>query len=168
MQSTSTSATVDCSDDTTYEQVKNKVMELEALSTRWDSSNSLSLPTRVGMDEATPMEVDYIRGDKGKKGGKEKTKDQKGKSWRSGDKGKSQPEHVLVPSSLWRNVQLCHNCCALSSFLLHPFLMLCPSFQSLLSQVEEQSPAGVNPGGASSSSGQGGQVKEDRQSLHPT
>ena len=82
-------------------------MELETLPTRWDSSNSLSLPTRVGIDEATPMEVGYIRGDKGKKGGTGKTKDQKGKSkgkekgksktdgtcsWRSGDKGKSQWE----------------------------------------------------------------------------
>lgn len=31
------------SDTATYE-LKNKVMELEALATRWDSSNSLSLP----------------------------------------------------------------------------------------------------------------------------
>ena len=91
------------SDETTYEQVKNKVMELEALATRWDSSNSLSLPTRMSMDEATPMEVDYIRGEKGKKGGKGKSKDQKGKtkgkekgktktdgkgSWKSSDKGR--------------------------------------------------------------------------------
>ena len=44
-------------DSTTHEQLKNKVMELEALATRWDSSNSLSLPTRLGMDEAVPMEV---------------------------------------------------------------------------------------------------------------
>ena len=59
------------------------------------------------MDEATPMEVDYIRGDKGKKGGKGKTKDSKGKSkgndkgktktegkgtWKSSEKGKSQWE----------------------------------------------------------------------------
>ena len=73
------------------------------MATRWDSSNSLSLPTRLGMDEAVPMEVDYIRGDKGKKGGKSKSKDkgkskgkEKGKgksegkgSWKSGEKGKS-------------------------------------------------------------------------------
>ena len=63
-------------DSATYEQVKNEVMELEALSTRWDSSNSLSLPTRSGIDEATPMEVNRIR-DKGKKGGKGKSKDTK-------------------------------------------------------------------------------------------
>ena len=56
--------------------MKNEVMELEALSTRWDSSNSLSLPTRSGIDEATPMEVNRIR-DKGKKGGKGKSKDTK-------------------------------------------------------------------------------------------
>ena len=55
------------------------------------------------MDEAVPMEVDYIRGDKGKKGGKSKLKDkgkfkgkEKGKgklegkgSWKGGDKGKT-------------------------------------------------------------------------------
>ena len=118
-------------DETTYEQVKNKVMELEALSTRWDSSNSLSLPTRVGMDEATPMEVDYIRGDKGKKGGKGKSKDQKGKSkgkkgkaktdgkgsWKSGDKGKSQWEKggfgkkgKTSEKSAKGKAGACHNC----------------------------------------------------------
>ena len=76
-------------DGATYEQVKNKVMELEALSTRWDSSNSLSLPTRSGIDEATPMEVDQIR-DKGKKGGKGKSKGTKGKAKRKDKGGKSQ------------------------------------------------------------------------------
>ena len=63
-------------DSTTYEQLKNKVMELEALATKWDSSNSLSLPTRMPLDEAVPMEVDNIQ--KGKKGGKSKSKDGKG------------------------------------------------------------------------------------------
>ena len=62
-------------DSTTYEQLKNKVMELEALATKWDSSNSLSLPTRMPLDEAVPMEVDNIQ--KGKKGGKSKSKDGK-------------------------------------------------------------------------------------------
>ena len=72
-------------DTTTYEQLKNKVMELEALATKWDSSNSLSLPTRMSMDEAVPMEVDNIQ--KGKKGGKSKSKDGKGKT-KGKEKGK--------------------------------------------------------------------------------
>ena len=70
---------------TTYEQLKNKVMELEALATKRDSSNSLSLPTRMPLDEAVPMEVDNIQ--KGKKGGKSKSKDGKGKT-KGKDKGK--------------------------------------------------------------------------------
>ena len=40
--------------------------ELEAIATRWDSSNSLALPTRAGLDESTPMEVDYIGREKDK------------------------------------------------------------------------------------------------------
>ena len=92
------------SDTTKFEDLKDKIMELEAIATRWDSSNSLTLPTRAGMDESTPMEVDYVGKEKGKKGGKTKSKDQKGKSkgkekgkmksdgkgsWKSSEKGKS-------------------------------------------------------------------------------
>lgn len=92
---------------TTYEQLKEKATELEALATKWDSSNSLSLPTRMSMDEATPMEVDNVR-DKWKKGGNSKSKDSKGQakgkekgksktdggrgSWKTSEKGKSQWE----------------------------------------------------------------------------
>lgn len=42
-------------------------------------------------DEATPMDIDYIRGDKGKKGGKRKSKDSKGNS-QGKHKGKSKSE----------------------------------------------------------------------------
>ena len=86
-------------DTTTYEQLKDRIIQLEAVTTKWDS-------TRTTGDEATPMEVDYIgKVGKGKKGSKGKGKDAKGKdkgkdkgkyggkdgkgSWKGADKGKS-------------------------------------------------------------------------------
>ena len=163
------------SDETTYEQVKNKVMELEALSTRWDSSNSLSMPTCAGMDEATPMEVDYIRGDKGKKGGKgNKSKDQKGKpkgkekgkaktdgkgSWRSGDKGKSLWEKggfgkkgKTPEKGAKGKAGACHNCGKVGHYAKDCWA---PK-RAQVSQVEEQSPTGANPGGATLHGAKGG------------
>ena len=77
-------------DSTTYESLKNKIHHLEALTTRWEASNSLALPTRASGDDPMPMEVDYVGKEKGKKGGK-KGKDAKGKS-KSKDKGKGKPE----------------------------------------------------------------------------
>ena len=61
---------------TTYEQLKERIIQLEAVTTKWDSANSLMLPTRATSDEATPMEVDYVGKsyNKGKKGGKDKGK----------------------------------------------------------------------------------------------
>ena len=84
---------------TTYEQLKERIVQLEAVTTTWDSSNSVMLPTRASADEATPMEADYIgkAHDKGKKGGKDKGKSKgkdKGKSkdgkgaWKGSDKGR--------------------------------------------------------------------------------
>ena len=165
------------SDETTYEQVKNKVMELEALATRWDSSNSLSLPTRMSMDEATPMEVDYIRGEKGKKGGKGKSKDQKGKtkgkekgkmktdgkgSWKSNDTGRSQWEKggfgkkgKSPDKGAKGKAGACHNCGKPGHYAKDCWAP--KRAQAEVNQVEEQLPAGGNPGGASSSS-QGGQT----------
>ena len=58
------------SDTTKFEDLKDKIMELETIARRWDSSNSLALPTRAGVDESTPMEVDYIGREKGRKGGR--------------------------------------------------------------------------------------------------
>ena len=67
-------------DTTTYEQLKDRIIQLEAVTTKWDSANSLMLPARTTGDEATPMEVDYVgKVGKGKKGSKGKGKDAKGK-----------------------------------------------------------------------------------------
>ena len=75
-------------DATTYEQLKDRIIQLEAVTTKWDSTNSLLFPTRATGDEATPMEVDYVgKVGKGKKGHKGKGKDVKGKD-KGKDKGK--------------------------------------------------------------------------------
>ena len=93
-------------DTTTYEQLKDRIIQLEAVTTKWDSANSLMPPTTTTGDEATPMEVDYVgKVGKGKKGSKGKGKDAKEKdkgkdkgkyggkdgkgSWKGADKGKS-------------------------------------------------------------------------------
>ena len=83
---------------TTYDSLKAKVMQLESLATKWDSSNSLSLPTRSSADDSAPMEVDYIGKayDKGKKGGK-KGKDAKGKA-----KGKGKGKTKQEGKGLWK------------------------------------------------------------------
>ena len=80
---------------TTYEQLKERIIQLEAVTTKWDSANSLMLPTRATNDEATPMEVDYVGKsyNKGKKGGKDKGRDGKGKS-KGKEKGKSKDARV--------------------------------------------------------------------------
>ena len=76
-------------DATTYEQLKDRIIQLEAVTTKWDSTNSLLFPTRASGDEATPMEVDYVgKVGKGKKGLKGKGKDSKGK-----DKGKEKGKY---------------------------------------------------------------------------
>ena len=75
-------------DATTYYQLKDRIVQLEAVTTKWDSTNSLLFPTRATGDEATPMEVDYVgKVGKGKKGLKGKGKDAKGKD-KGKDKGK--------------------------------------------------------------------------------
>ena len=80
-------------DSTTYESLKNKIHHLEALTTRWEASNSLALPTRASGDDPMLMEVDFVGKEKGKKGGK-KGKDVKGKKGKSKskDKGKGKTE----------------------------------------------------------------------------
>ena len=41
---------------TTYESLKNKIMQLEAMNTKWETTNVLAMPNRAGtlMDETTP------------------------------------------------------------------------------------------------------------------
>ena len=77
-------------DATTYDQLKDRIIQLEAVTTKWDASNSLMLPTHTLGDDATAMEADYIgKSGKGKKGGKSKGKGSKGKD-KGKDKGKSE------------------------------------------------------------------------------
>ena len=85
-------------DSTDYDKLKAKIMQLESMMTRWDSSNSLMMPGRASDDTSSPMEVDYIgKGYKGKKGQKGKGKE-KGKS-KGKDKGKKGGDH----RGEWRN-----------------------------------------------------------------
>ena len=152
-------------DTTTYEQLKDRIIQLEAVTTKWDSANSLMLPTRASTDEATPMEVDYVgkaweKG--GKKGGKLKGKDAKEKmkgkdkgkskdgkgSWKSYEKGKStwdkgpgkKGKMADKGSKGGKATGACHLCGKVGHFAKDCW--------TRVNQVEEQS----NPGGASSSS----------------
>ena len=141
-------------DTTTYEQLKNRIIQLEAVTTKWDSTNSFMLPTRASTDEATPMEVDYVgkawekggKKAKGKMKGKDKGKSKDGKgSWKSYEKGKSTWEKgpgkkgkpTEKGSKGGKSTGACH---------------LCGNFAKdgwkRVNQIEEQ----TNPGGASSSS----------------
>ena len=73
---------------TTYEQLKSNILHYESITTRWDATNVLQMPTRQP-DEAVLMEVDMVtKGKKGQKG----TDKGKGKSKSTGKddgKGKS-------------------------------------------------------------------------------
>ena len=73
---------------TTYEQLKSNILHYESITTRWDATNVLQMPTRQP-DEAVSMEVDMVtKGKKGQKG----TDKGKGKSKSTGKddgKGKS-------------------------------------------------------------------------------
>ena len=154
---------------TTYEQLKDRIIQLEAISTRWGSSNSLMLPTRAASDEATPMEVDYIgkAWDKGgKKGGKFRGKDAKGKNkgkekgkqkdgkgaWRPEkgktlwEKGPGKKGKANDKGSKGGKNNKCHNCGIPGHFAKDCW--------KRVNQVEDQQ---QNPGGASSSS-TGGQT----------
>ena len=82
--------------ETTYEELKERILHYESITTRWDSSNSLQLPVRQS-DDSVPMEVDMVsksRKGKGKEKGKGKQKgktkdDGKGKGFSiKGSKGK--------------------------------------------------------------------------------
>ena len=155
-------------DTTTYEQLKDRILQLEAVTTRWDASNNLMLPTRASNDDATPMEVDYVGKayDKGKKGGKkgkdkgkakgkDKGKPREGKGlWKSSEKGRSMWEKGpgkkgKSPSPKGGKSGACHVCGKMGH--------LAKDCWKRVNQIEEQQTA--NPGGSSSSStGQTGSV----------
>ena len=151
-------------DTTTYEQLKDRIIQLEAVTTKWDSTNSLMPPTRTTGDEATPMEVDYIgKVGKGKKGLKGKGKDAKGKdkgkekgkyggkdgkgAWKGTEKGKSfwdrssaKKGKPAEKGGKGTKSGACHVCGKTGHFARECW--------KRVNQVEEQQ----NPGGASSSS----------------
>ena len=151
-------------DTTTYEQLKDRIIQLEAVTTKWDSTNSLMPPTRTTGDEATPMVVDYIgKVGKGKKGQKGKGKEAKGKdkgkekgkfggkdgkgAWKGAEKGKSFWDRSWAkkgkPSEKGgkgTKSGACHLCGKVGHFAKECW--------KRVNQVEEQQ----NPGGASSSS----------------
>ena len=122
---------------TTYEQLKDRIIQLEAVTTKWDSTNSLMLPTRVTGD-------DY---DKGKKDGKG--------SWKGPDKGKSMWEKGPGKkrkssdkgSKGGKQSNACHLCGKVGHFAGECW--------KRVNQVEDNT--NINAGGASSSStGQAG------------
>ena len=64
-------------EETTFESLKGRIEQYEAITTKWSTENVLGLPSQTTMEGPTPMDVDYIGGyQKGKKG---KGKDGKGK-----------------------------------------------------------------------------------------
>ena len=88
-------------EETTFESLKGRIEQYEAITTKWSAENVLGLPSQTTMEGPTPMDVDYIGGyQKGKKGkGKEgkgkygKGKSKKGQSYSDfKGKGKSKDE----------------------------------------------------------------------------
>ena len=64
-------------EETTFESLKGRIEQYEAITTKWSAENVLGLPSQTTVEGPTPMDVDYICGyQKGKKG---KGKDGKGK-----------------------------------------------------------------------------------------
>ena len=67
------------SEETTFESLKGRIEQYEAIATKWSTENVLGLPTQARMEGPTPMDVDYIGGYSNQKGKKGKGKDGKGK-----------------------------------------------------------------------------------------
>ena len=78
-------------ENTTFEILVQRIQQYEAVTTRWDASNSLTLPHKTSTltnDTSGPMEVDAVY-EKGKgKGKKGKGKDKGKGKWKGNDKGK--------------------------------------------------------------------------------
>ena len=67
------------SEETTFESLKGRIDQYEAITTKWSTENVLGLPSQTSMGGPTPMDVDYIGGSSNQKGKKGKRKDGKGK-----------------------------------------------------------------------------------------
>ena len=100
--------------DTTYNELKEKVLAYERSTTKWQAASGLQFPAVAANDTATPMEIDavsYAGGKKGKKGdekgkkGKGKDRDSKGRPKGGKPKG-GKPE----PKKGGRPTGKCHTC----------------------------------------------------------
>ena len=67
--------------DTTYQEVRDKILLYERSTAKWHTNTSLAMPSLQDSSGPTPMEVDRV--EKGKKG-----KGKKGKGTKDGSKGK--------------------------------------------------------------------------------
>ena len=97
--------------DTTYNELKEKVLAYERSTTKWQAASGLQFPAVATNDTATPMEIDavsYAGGKKGdEKGKKGKGKDRDGKGRPKGGKPKGgKPE----PKKGGRPTGKCHTC----------------------------------------------------------
>ena len=66
------------SEETTFESLKGRIEQYEAIATKWSTENVLGLPSQTSVEGPTLMDVDYIGGYSNQKG-KGKGKDGKGK-----------------------------------------------------------------------------------------
>lgn len=77
-------------EDTTYRQVRDKVLLYERSTAKWQSGSTLAMPSLHSGTGPVPMEVDRVQDKGGKKGkGKKGSPDQKGSKGKPG-KGKQQ------------------------------------------------------------------------------
>ena len=49
-------------EETTFESLKGRIEQYEAITTKWSAENVLGLPSQTTMEGPTPMDVDYIGG----------------------------------------------------------------------------------------------------------
>ena len=75
--------------DTTYNELKEKVLAYERSTTKWQAASGLQFPAVASNDTATPMEIDAVSYAAGKKGKKGDEKGKKGKGRDRDSKGKA-------------------------------------------------------------------------------